>query len=103
MFTPTRIGMRCPQICAKYYPTLASVCIRARSGVRVIHISICVSVCTGNIIANKYLLPVAGSINIKEKLPKNWKLSLRTMREVNFCILTVASPVTLKDCIEARL
>lgn len=40
-----------------------------------------VCVCTGNIIANKYLLPVAGSINIKEKLPKNWKLSLRTMRE----------------------
>lgn len=40
-----------------------------------------VRVCAGNIIANKYLLPVAGSINIKEKLPKNWKLSLRTMRE----------------------
>lgn len=52
-------------------------------------------VCGGNIIANKYLLPVAESINIKEKLPKNWKLSLRAMRERNFCILTVASPPLL--------
>jgi len=41
-------------------------------------VCMCVS---GNIIANKYLLPVAGSINIKEKLPKNWKLGLLTMRE----------------------
>jgi len=57
MYMPTCVGMRCPQIYAKYYATFTNLCV-------------------GNIIANKYLLPVAGSINIKEKLPKNWKLSL---------------------------
>lgn len=65
-----------------------------------VHEPVCM--CAGNIIANKYLLPVAGSINIKEKLPKNWKLSLRTVREELLYSCCRFSSVTLKDCIEAR-
>lgn len=59
---------------------------------------VCVCISAGNIIANKYLLPVAGSINIKEKLETQFAYNARG----TFVFLLSLLSVTLKDCIEAR-